>query len=106
MLFFLFWPARLRIEARSVLMICAALVFNRVYSTQFNLWFYPILVVLLANAGNSRFFKHLFFSLVLLDVVNVLVYPFVFSSSLQEIGTLGMMLAGLRAGSGLRFFRH
>ncbi len=104
MLVFLFWPVRLRIEARSVLMMCAALVFNRVYSTQFHLWFYPMLVVLLATAGNGVSFRRLFCALVLIDVVNVLVYPFAFSECLQEIHTFGNGAALVSGGGWTVFF--
>ena len=40
------------IEAKGVLICLAAVVFNRIYSTQFNLWFYPLLI--LAALGGGR----------------------------------------------------
>ncbi|MBU6154257.1 MAG: hypothetical protein KGP28_08130 [Bdellovibrionales bacterium] len=102
---------RLRIEAKSVLLMGAALLFNRVYSTQFHLWFYPMLIVLLATEAEGGHYRKLLFGLLLLDLVNVLVYPFAFSNALQEIHQFEAFSARDRGGgwsvlfSGLIFFR-
>ena len=85
MILLLLLTPRLRIEAKSVLLMSAALLFNRVYSTQFHLWFYPMLIVLLAAEEEGRRYRNLFIGLVILDLSNVLVYPFAFSKTLQEI---------------------
>ena len=85
MILLLLLTPRLRIEAKSVLLMSAALLFNRVYSTQFHLWFYPMLIVLLATEEEGRRYRNLFIGLVILDLVNVLVYPFAFSKTLEEI---------------------
>jgi hypothetical protein len=89
---------RLSIEARCALICIAMVVLNRVYSPQFNLWFYPFLCVLLAGR-TGRGALLLVALLVTLDVVNTLVYPFSFSSAYAELGgTFGAQLASERGG--------
>ncbi len=111
MIVLLLLTPRLRIEAKSVLLMCAALLFNRVYSTQFHLWFYPMLIVVLTTEEEGGRFRKLFFGLILLDLVNVLVYPFAFSNALLEIDRFEAFSARELGGgwtvlfSGLIFFR-
>ena len=87
------WKPSMRIETKSVLVILMALIFNRIYSTQFHLWFYPMVIFLLAMEKNAQAFRTLFVSLLVLDVLNVLVYPFTFSQAVHEMGGLGTNLA-------------
>lgn len=75
---------RLALEPKGVLMCLAAIVFNRIYSTQFHLWFHPFLLLAAASEPPRRF-RALLALFVSLDLVNVLVFPFSFSRTLQEI---------------------
>jgi len=76
-----------------VLICIAMLIFNRVYSTQFNLWFYPFLFVMLADKSQRESMK-LLVLIFTLDVVNLLVYPFGFAGAYAEMGgTFGVLLA-------------
>jgi hypothetical protein len=75
----------LPIEAKGVLICLAAVFFNRIYSTQFNLWFYPLLI--LAALGESAARRHgLLLLMVLLDVLNVMVFPTTFTPAVAEMG--------------------
>ena len=76
---------RMSLEDKGVLVCLAAVVFNRIYSTQFNLWFYPFLLLAVARlglpAGGARLLLF-----VLLDLLNVLVYPLSFTGAVDEMG--------------------
>jgi hypothetical protein len=76
---------RMSLEDKGVLVCLAAVVFNRIYSTQFNLWFYPLLLLGIARlglpAGRGRLLLF-----VLLDLLNVLVYPTSFTGAVDEMG--------------------
>jgi hypothetical protein len=76
---------RMRLEAKGVLICLAAVFFNRIYSTQFNLWFYPLLI-LSALDGTERRHKALLGFLIVLDVLNVLVFPTTFTPAVAEMG--------------------
>jgi hypothetical protein len=73
------------IEAKGVLICLAAVVFNRIYSTQFNLWFYPLLILAALDAGEARR-NALLLLMVLLDLLNVLVFPTTFTPAVAEMG--------------------
>ena len=75
----------LRIEPKGTLVCLAAVFFNRIYSTQFNLWFYPLLVLAALEAGAPRR-RTLLALMVVLDVLNVLVFPFTFTPAVAEMG--------------------
>jgi hypothetical protein len=76
---------RMPIEDKGVLVCLAGVLFNRIYSTQFNLWFYPFLILaILCSAGRRR--HALAGVFVLLDVLNVTVYPFSFAGAVAEMG--------------------
>jgi hypothetical protein len=76
---------RMRIEDKGVLVCLAGVLFNRIYSTQFNLWFYPFLILaILCSDGPRR--RALALVFVVLDVLNVIVYPFSFAGALAEMG--------------------
>jgi hypothetical protein len=75
----------MRLEPKGVLVCLAAVFFNRIYSTQFNLWFYPLLVVAALDAPEGRR-KALLLLMALLDVLNVMVYPATFTPAVAEMG--------------------
>jgi hypothetical protein len=76
---------RMKIEDKGVLVCLAGVLFNRIYSTQFNLWFYPFLILgILASGGRRR--RALVVVFVILDVLNVIVYPFSFAGAVAEMG--------------------
>ena len=74
---------RMRLELKAILIIAAALLCNRLYSTQFNLWFYPFVFLLLAESKKS--IGPLLIVLLALDFVNVVVFPFGFAYTLHEL---------------------
>ena len=76
---------RMRVEAKGVLVCLAAVVFNRIYSAQFNLWFYPLLIVAALEASAARR-RTLLVLMALLDVLNVLVFPTTFTPAVAEMG--------------------
>lgn len=70
---------------KGVLVLLAAVVFNRIYSTQFNLWFYPLLILAILGEEGAR--RRLLIALaVALDVLNVLVFPTTFTPAVAEMG--------------------
>jgi hypothetical protein len=87
----------LRIEYRCILICIAMLVLNRIYSTQFNLWFYPFVILAVAQETSSRR-RGLLTILLILDVLNVLVYPLSYVMSLREIGTFSPLAAAHSGG--------
>jgi hypothetical protein len=76
---------RMPIEDKGVLVCLAGVVFNRIYSTQFNLWFYPFLILAILCSGGRRR-RALALVFVVLDVLNVIVYPFSFAGAVAEMG--------------------
>jgi hypothetical protein len=93
----------LRIEYRCMLVCLAMLVLNRIYSTQFNLWFYPFLILAAAQETSSRR-RGLLAVLVVLDVLNVLVYPFSYVWTLREVGSFAPLAAANSGGIGTVIF--
>jgi hypothetical protein len=77
---------RMPIEYKGVLVCLAAVFFNRIYSTQFNLWFYPFLILGVLSDDDGRRRRRLVPALVLLDVLNVIVYPLSFAGAVEEMG--------------------
>jgi hypothetical protein len=76
---------RMPIEYKGVLVCLAAVFFNRIYSTQFNLWFYPFLILgLLADEPRRR--RPIAVTCVVLDVLNVIIYPLSFAGAVEEMG--------------------
>jgi alpha-1,2-glucosyltransferase len=67
-----------------VLVSVAALILNRIYSPQFNLWFYPFLMLVVMQVERKRALWLLVAYLVL-DFVNMQVYPFAFTKALDEM---------------------
>jgi hypothetical protein len=75
----------MRVESKGTLVCLAAVFFNRIYSTQFNLWFYPLLI--LAALEATRPWRHrLLLLFVVLDVLNVMVFPTTFTPAVAEMG--------------------
>ena len=77
---------RLGIEYKGVLVCLAGIVFNRIYSTQFNLWFYPLLILGILAEDDERRRRWLVWTFVVLDVLNVIVYPLSFAGAVAEMG--------------------
>jgi hypothetical protein len=77
---------RMGVARKGTLMILASLVLNRVYSAQFNLWFYPF-VLLLASQSEEHQRRRLLVLFCVLDVLNVLVYPLLFGPAFEEVGS-------------------
>jgi hypothetical protein len=80
----LFRPA-MRLERKGVLICLAAVLFNRIYSAQFNLWFYPFLI-LEALRGEGRERRLLLGALLVLDLLNAAVFPPTFTGAVAEMG--------------------
>jgi hypothetical protein len=76
---------RLGLEYKGVLLCIAAIVFNRIYSAQFHLWFYPFLLLGMIGEGQVRI-RQLVVVAVALDLLNVVVFPLSFTLCLEEIG--------------------
>jgi hypothetical protein len=76
---------RLGIEYKGVLVCLAAVFFNRIYSTQFNLWFYPFLILGALKDDPPRR-RRLAIAAGALDVLNVIVYPLSFAGAVAEMG--------------------
>ncbi len=74
----------LKLEYKSVLIITAAIFCNRIYSPQFNLWFYPFLIFIIAQETKKRWL--IFLGLyIAIDLVNITVFPFSFASAIIEM---------------------
>ncbi len=72
--------------AAKVALVCMALlVLNRVYSPQFNLWFYPPLLLAMASA-DRRNLVALCALLVALDLFNAAIFPFAYAGVVDELG--------------------
>jgi hypothetical protein len=76
---------RMPIEDKGVLVCLAGVLFNRIYSTQFNLWFYPFLILAILCAGGRRR-RALACVFAVLDILNVTVYPLSFAGAVAEMG--------------------
>ena len=87
----------LSFAAKAVLIGIGFLIFNRIYSPQFNLWFYPFLILWMLRLPA----KHAVWAVVvfcLIDITNVFAYPFVFTEALDEMRRFGPMRAAKRGG--------
>jgi hypothetical protein len=93
----MFVKPSLRIEYRCVLICISLVLLNRVYSTQFNMWFYPFVLLAAAQETSPRL-PRLLALLITLDVTNVLVYPLLFTWTLDEIGRFGPLAAARDGG--------
>ncbi|HKU39862.1 MAG TPA: hypothetical protein VJR89_17000 [Polyangiales bacterium] len=86
-----------------VLVGIAAVLLNRIYSPQFNLWFYPFLLLIILEARPRRALW-LIGLFALLDVLNVRVYPFDFTSALNEIGKFRPYRGAWKGGEATKLF--
>jgi hypothetical protein len=75
---------RMGLEAKGALVCIAAILVNRIHSTQFHLWFYPFLALALM-AEPARTLRRVVPLLALIDLLNVLVYPFAFAGAYGEM---------------------
>jgi hypothetical protein len=75
---------RLRLEYKGALVCIAAILVNRIHSTQFHLWFYPFLLLGLTTEPRAAL-RRVVPLLAALDLVNVLVYPFAFAHAYAEM---------------------
>ena len=80
----LFVRPRQSLVDKGVLICLATLVCNRVYSTQFHLWFYPLLLLGAAHLAAPEL-RRLLGHFVVLDLLNIVVYPFAFARADQEM---------------------
>lgn len=85
MLLMLLARPRLPVESKGALVCMAAVLFNRVYSTQFNLWFDPFLLILCARLPSRGWYRAMLAMYVLVDLVNVFIYPLAFTKCLTEL---------------------
>lgn len=76
----------MRLEPKGVLICLAAVFVNRIYSAQFNLWFYPLLVLAALDSPHARARRILLLLMAALDVLNVLVFPTTFTPAVAEMG--------------------
>jgi hypothetical protein len=67
-----------------VLLCISAIVFNRIYSAQFHLWFYPFLLLLAIDADDAARLRLIRLGIVL-DLLNVAVFPLSFTLALAEM---------------------
>jgi len=74
----------LPLESKGTLLCIAAIVFNRIYSAQFHLWFYPFLLLGLIGDEGRRFRTILRLGMAL-DLLNVVVFPLAFTLGLAEM---------------------
>jgi hypothetical protein len=88
---------RLRLEYKGVLLCIAAIVFNRIYSAQFHLWFYPFLLLGMITESEGRL-RRLLLIAVALDVLNAIVFPLSFTLCLEEIGGFSPYAAAANGG--------
>lgn len=77
------WP-RMRLEYKGTLVCIAAIVFNRIHSTQFHLWFYPFLALGLL-VEPAPVLRRVVPLVAAIDLLNVLVYPFAFVGAYAEM---------------------
>lgn len=88
----------LRIEYRFLLVCIAMLVLNRIYSPQFNLWFYPFVILGAAQEAPER--RLLLLGMLLgIDLLNVLVFPVSYELTWREVGSSAPLSAATHAGA-------
>ncbi len=75
---------KFKLEARIILIGISVLIFNRVYSPQFHLWFYPFLVLLILRSQRLKQIRY-WIVWASLDITSTLIYPFSFTYSLREL---------------------
>lgn len=101
MAFLFFIKPRLDVVAKTIVIIAAALFFNRVYSTQFHLWFIPLCLIYFGQHEDKIYLLGLVLGL---ELLNVFVYPFSFTHTLIEIGNFQPGIARGLGGPWTRLF--
>lgn len=101
MILLFFLKPRLDIFAKTIIITAAALVYNRVYSTQFHLWFIPLCLIYLSLYPKR---KYLIFLILALELLNVFIYPLSFTYTLMEIGGFSEKIATISGGLWTRLF--
>ena len=79
---------------------CSMLLVTRVYSPQYHLWIYPFLICLIAASPSSRLRVWFLSFFLALDVVNMAIYPFLFTTAINEVGGFCYGAAAARGGIG------
>ncbi len=87
----------LRFEYKGVLLCIAAILFNRIYSAQFHLWFYPLLLLGAIEERPPRLRTVLGLAAAL-DLLNAVVFPLSFTLGLREMGGFYPYAARLHGG--------
>ncbi len=101
---FFAWPSP-SLPKKIVLICVTMLICNKIYSAQFNLWFYPFLIVLIATAKVKKEYFRLLLLFCLLDLFNFLVCPVAYSLAYNEMGALVTPgIAGAKGGPWAVFF--
>jgi hypothetical protein len=85
------------VEKKGALLCIAAILFNRIHSTQFHLWFYPFLIFGFMAAPGPVLRRMVALALVV-DLLNVFVFPFAFSYAYGEMGGFTPYAARARGG--------
>lgn len=88
---------RLPLAQKAVLIAVAIVICNRIYSPQFNLWFYPFLILAMLRLPHRQMLQ-LLGLYVALDICNVLAYPLAFSPALDEMGRFDVYNAAEHGG--------
>jgi hypothetical protein len=87
----------LRFEYRCLLICIAMLLLNRIYSTQFNIWLYPF--VILAAAQETSLRRRLLLAMFFVaDLLNVFIFPVLYQLTLREIGSFAPLSAASDGG--------
>jgi hypothetical protein len=98
MAFFFFWRPHMSVLVKGTLICLASLLLNRIYSTQFHLWFYPMWLFFMIQLPSLKDFKKHIGLFAVFDVLNILVYPFSYSYTLGEIGSFESGIAQTKGG--------
>jgi hypothetical protein len=93
----LFAAPRMPVAEKGTLIIIAALFANRVYSAQFNLWFYPFLLLAAARAERPVA-RQLLVAFAAIDALNVFIYPLTFGPAFEEVGNFEPFAAARQGG--------
>ena len=90
-LLIVFLHSKKNIPSNYVLYCFSFLLFNKIYSPQFHIWFLPFLLLCLPDKGCWRFWKRGpqvgILSILAFEILNMLVYPFSFTWFLQDVGS-------------------
>lgn len=99
----LLYRPKMAIEYKAVLSCLAVILFNRNYSTQFHLWFYPFLFFIMCLEEQEQMKRYLVV-FVCLELLNISVYPFSFASTINELHGFAPFAARDHGGHATIFF--